>query len=133
MVVTVPRVIASQRVGAKRRPMTGSAKQSREKQEDWIASSLALLASDGGGRTLPSLPGRRRQHSPARRIVGEGPGCAFAARSCGDQERRCQQDRRRQRRGNQYDRCFHRYPIAMLITARCREEIANAWMNGLEK
>jgi hypothetical protein len=33
-------VIASQRVGAKRRPMTGSAKQSRDTSTDWIASSL---------------------------------------------------------------------------------------------
>jgi hypothetical protein len=35
-------VIASQRVGAKRRPMTGSAKQSINvaASEDWIASSL---------------------------------------------------------------------------------------------
>jgi hypothetical protein len=34
-------VIASQRVGAKRRPMTGSAKQSIARQaEEWIASSL---------------------------------------------------------------------------------------------
>jgi hypothetical protein len=32
-------VIASQRVGAKRRPMTGSAKQSIERQaKEWIAS-----------------------------------------------------------------------------------------------
>jgi hypothetical protein len=38
-------VIASQRVGAKRRPMTGSAKQSMAPQTaKWIASSLALLA-----------------------------------------------------------------------------------------
>ena len=38
-------VIASQRVGAKRRPMTGSAKQSiAEHAEEWIASSQALLA-----------------------------------------------------------------------------------------
>jgi hypothetical protein len=37
-------VIASHRVGAKRRPMTGSAKQSRAAKEDWIASSLTLLA-----------------------------------------------------------------------------------------
>jgi hypothetical protein len=38
-------VIASQRVGATRRPMTGSAKQSRRRQgKDWIASSLTLLA-----------------------------------------------------------------------------------------
>jgi hypothetical protein len=37
----VETVIASQRVGAKRRPMTGSAKQSIERQnESWIASSL---------------------------------------------------------------------------------------------
>src|ERR1700737_2539401 len=57
MVVTVPHVIASQRVGAKRRPMTGSAKQSREKQEDWIASSLALLAM--------TEEGERRHHFPA--------------------------------------------------------------------
>jgi hypothetical protein len=35
----VKTVIASQRVGAKRRPMTGSAKQSRS-SEYWIASSL---------------------------------------------------------------------------------------------
>jgi hypothetical protein len=35
-------VIASQRVGAKRRPMTGSAKQSsfRATTKSWIASSL---------------------------------------------------------------------------------------------
>jgi hypothetical protein len=38
-------VIASQRVGAKRRPMTGSAKQSIvPRMEKWIASSLTLLA-----------------------------------------------------------------------------------------
>jgi hypothetical protein len=38
-------VIASQRVGAKRRPMTGSAKQSIWPQaRSWIASSLTLLA-----------------------------------------------------------------------------------------
>jgi hypothetical protein len=39
-------VIASQRVGAKRRPMTGSAKQSIfcPAIESWIASSLTLLA-----------------------------------------------------------------------------------------
>jgi hypothetical protein len=39
-----PSVIASQRVGAKRRPMTGSAKQSIAAKKDWIASSLSLLA-----------------------------------------------------------------------------------------
>jgi hypothetical protein len=33
-------VIASQRVGAKRCPMTGSAKQSMAAEEKWIASSL---------------------------------------------------------------------------------------------
>jgi hypothetical protein len=34
-------VIASQRVGAERRPMTGSAKQSRRlRSKTWIASSL---------------------------------------------------------------------------------------------
>jgi hypothetical protein len=41
-------VIASQRVGAKRRPMTGSAKQSSflrtAAKKSWIASSQALLA-----------------------------------------------------------------------------------------
>jgi hypothetical protein len=37
-------VIASQRVGAKRRPMTGSAKQFRDADSDWIASPLTLLA-----------------------------------------------------------------------------------------
>jgi hypothetical protein len=38
-------VIASQRVGAKRCPMTGSAKQSKKAaMQEWIASSLALLA-----------------------------------------------------------------------------------------
>jgi hypothetical protein len=38
-------VIASQRVGAKRRPMTGSAKQSISAHvAQWIASSQALLA-----------------------------------------------------------------------------------------
>jgi hypothetical protein len=40
-------VIASQRVGAKRRPMTSSAKQSSfaaAKKESWIASSQVLLA-----------------------------------------------------------------------------------------
>jgi hypothetical protein len=39
-------VIASQRVGAKRRPMTGSAKQSKAaiRKCRWIASSLRLLA-----------------------------------------------------------------------------------------
>jgi hypothetical protein len=37
-------VIASQRVRAKRGPMTGSAKPSRTAKTDWIASSLMLLA-----------------------------------------------------------------------------------------
>jgi hypothetical protein len=37
-------VIASQRVGAKRRPMTGSAKQFKAAKQDWIASLLTLLA-----------------------------------------------------------------------------------------
>jgi len=37
-------VIASQRVRAMARPMTGSAKQSTAPQKDWIASSLSLLA-----------------------------------------------------------------------------------------
>jgi hypothetical protein len=39
-------VIASRRVGARRRPMTGSAKQSiaRCAKKEWIASSLTLLA-----------------------------------------------------------------------------------------
>jgi len=38
--IRVETVIASQRVGAKRRPMTGSAKQSRMQGKDWIAWSL---------------------------------------------------------------------------------------------
>jgi hypothetical protein len=33
-------VIASQRVGAMRRPMTGYAKQSSDSEASWIASSL---------------------------------------------------------------------------------------------
>jgi mono/diheme cytochrome c family protein len=41
---TVQLVIASQRVGAKRRPMTGSAKQSSDGGQGRIASSQALLA-----------------------------------------------------------------------------------------
>jgi hypothetical protein len=42
-------VIASQRVGAKRRPMTGSAKQSTaQHEESWIASSQVLLAMTSG-------------------------------------------------------------------------------------
>ena len=41
-------VIASQRVGAKRRPMPGSAKQSRIAKQDWIASSQVLLAMTAG-------------------------------------------------------------------------------------
>jgi hypothetical protein len=40
MVSTFSAVIASQRVGAKRRPMTGSAKQSSFSKANWIASSL---------------------------------------------------------------------------------------------
>jgi hypothetical protein len=37
-------VIARRRVGAKRRPMTGSAKQSmrQQRKKEWIASSLAM-------------------------------------------------------------------------------------------
>ena len=37
-------VIASQRVGARRRSMTGLAKQPRATSKSWIASSQALLA-----------------------------------------------------------------------------------------
>jgi hypothetical protein len=47
-------VIASQRVGAKRRPMTGSAKQSIA-QQGWIASSLALLAMTAADAAGPIL------------------------------------------------------------------------------
>jgi hypothetical protein len=39
----------------------------------------------------------------------------LAARARGDRKRRHQQDRYRQRRGNQYDRCFHDCPIAISI------------------
>jgi hypothetical protein len=42
----------------------------------------------------------------------------FATR--GDQQRRGQQDRHRQRDGNKDDRCFHHGSIAMLITAKLR-------------
>jgi hypothetical protein len=47
-------VIASQRVGAKRRPMTGSAKQSRAANKDWIASSRSL--SSGAHSRDPLAP-----------------------------------------------------------------------------
>ena len=41
-----PFVVASHRVGARRRPKTGSAKQSRrfQRAESWIALWLSLLA-----------------------------------------------------------------------------------------
>jgi hypothetical protein len=43
VVKKITTIIASQRVGAKRRPMTGSAKQSIEAaKKEWIASSLTL-------------------------------------------------------------------------------------------
>ncbi|WP_204274380.1 hypothetical protein, partial [Klebsiella aerogenes] len=49
-------VIASHRVGAQRRPMPGSAKQSiARRAEMWIASSLSLLATTIGGSNHPSL------------------------------------------------------------------------------
>jgi hypothetical protein len=67
----------------------------------------------------PSLRRRRYRQDPTHRITAKPPTRVFAAGSRGDQEGRCQQDRCRQRRGNQYNR-FHRYPIAMPITARCR-------------
>src|SRR3954471_20440040 len=44
-------VIASQQVGAKRRPMISSAKQSRAGGTDWIASSQGLLAMTGRSGT----------------------------------------------------------------------------------
>jgi hypothetical protein len=37
-------VIASQQVGANRRPMTGSSKQFMSGRQGWIASSQVLLA-----------------------------------------------------------------------------------------
>jgi len=40
-------VIASQRIGAKRRPMTGSAKQFGVRRAGWIASSQELRAMTG--------------------------------------------------------------------------------------
>src|SRR5258708_39171826 len=67
-----------------------------------------------------SLLRSRRRQSPARRIVGEGR--VFAARSRGDQQRCREQDRDRQRRGDKGDRCLHRSPLAMLITARSPRE-----------
>jgi len=44
-------VIASQRVGAKRRPMTGSAKQSRSRKErlDCFVPSLLAMTADNNG------------------------------------------------------------------------------------
>jgi hypothetical protein len=60
-------VIASQRVGAKRRPMTGSAKQSSlpTKKETWIASSWSL--SSGAHSRDPLAPrndvDKTRSHS----------------------------------------------------------------------
>src|SRR5882724_10350381 len=48
-------VIASHRVGARRRPMTGSSKQSKATKQNWIASSLTLLAMTiGPQRHKPS-------------------------------------------------------------------------------
>jgi hypothetical protein len=55
-------VIASQRVGAKRRPMTGSAKQSiSQLAQSWIASSQALLAMTGNilNVEVPDRPASR--------------------------------------------------------------------------
>jgi hypothetical protein len=42
LAIGVKTVIASQRVGAQRRPMTGSAKQSRMQGNDWIGSPPSL-------------------------------------------------------------------------------------------
>jgi hypothetical protein len=47
-------VIASQRVGAKRRPMINSAKQSILQQQEWIASSRSL--SSGAHSRDPLAP-----------------------------------------------------------------------------
>jgi hypothetical protein len=55
----------------------------------------------------------------------------FAARPGGDHQGRCEQDRYRQRDGNQDDRRFHRCWTAMLITARCRAKISKAGKTGL--
>jgi hypothetical protein len=47
-------VIASQRVGAKRRPMTGSAKQSRGRKErlDCFVASLLAMTADNNGMSM---------------------------------------------------------------------------------
>jgi hypothetical protein len=47
--IRVKTVIASQRVGAKRCPMTGSAKLSRMQGKDWIASLLAMTREQTHG------------------------------------------------------------------------------------
>jgi hypothetical protein len=67
--------------------------------------------------------GRRCRRRPTRRI-DRHPECVFATGSRGNQKQGCQQDRNRQGCGYKDDRCFHRYPIAVHITARCRSRIA---------
>jgi len=66
-------IIASQRVGAKRRPMPGSAKQSIEAaKKGWIASAYAQ-GRFGGHQA------RHSSHSERGRVVAYAP-CANASR-----------------------------------------------------
>jgi hypothetical protein len=75
-------------------------------------SLAVLLAILFGGRRMP------------KRRIDRQPEWVFATGSRGNQKRGCQQDRNRQGCGYKDDRCFHRYPIAVHITARCRSRIA---------
>jgi hypothetical protein len=61
----------------------------------------------------------------ARDVTAERPHRILAARSGGDQERCREQDRHRQRRGHKYDRCLHRSPFAMPITAPRHAKVEN--------
>jgi len=57
MALVVQVVIASQRVGAKRRPMTGSAKQSRvaSKTLDCFVAEFIIGPAEGGTRWLRAM------------------------------------------------------------------------------
>src|SRR5260370_5796303 len=59
-------VIASQRVGAKRRPMTGSAKQSMEPQEslDCFVASLLAMTPDTASRSRRTFRARFARNVP---------------------------------------------------------------------
>src|SRR5260370_14585479 len=127
--------------------MTGSASVSKDGHNAWTRGHPSrraqgrapqdevgdlFTASKAGIEYAVASRFHHNRSSPA--LVGDeivGTRRIFAARSRGDQERRRQQDRDGERRGNKYDRCFHRCPIAVLITARCREKIAKVGENNL--